>query len=241
MAVLLLRFAAPMQAWGSRSKFEYRDSEREPTFSGVVGIIAAAEGKQRDADLSPYRALSMTVRVDREGRLSREFQTALGVVTASGKISRDAQMIHRDYLSDAVFHVALAGPVDVLRRVHSALMRPVFPTYLGRKSYVPAVPVVYPESESYIEDETDPLTVLRRLPVTDRQHQLPIHLPVAATSSDSPQSRTLRFVITSEVPTEEVRQDVPIDFGVDRRRYAARFVKTQYHEVLLARTEEVYS
>ena len=41
MAVLLLRLAAPLQAWGSSSKFIVRSTEREPTKSGVIGMIAA--------------------------------------------------------------------------------------------------------------------------------------------------------------------------------------------------------
>ena len=44
MATLLLRLAAPLQAWGSDSKFETRKTDREPTKSGVVGLLAAALG-----------------------------------------------------------------------------------------------------------------------------------------------------------------------------------------------------
>ena len=50
MAVLLLRLAAPLQAWGSNSKFIIRNTEREPTKSGVVGMLAAALGIQRNDD-----------------------------------------------------------------------------------------------------------------------------------------------------------------------------------------------
>ena len=38
MATLLLRLAAPLQSWGSDSKFETRKTDREPTKSGVVGL-----------------------------------------------------------------------------------------------------------------------------------------------------------------------------------------------------------
>ena len=44
MATLLLRLAAPLQSWGSDSKFETRKTDREPTKSGVVGLLAAALG-----------------------------------------------------------------------------------------------------------------------------------------------------------------------------------------------------
>ena len=42
MAVLLLRLAAPLQSWGNDdSKFETRKTWREPSKSGVIGMIAA--------------------------------------------------------------------------------------------------------------------------------------------------------------------------------------------------------
>ena len=44
MATLLLRLAAPLQAWGADSKFETRKTGREPTKSGVIGLLAAALG-----------------------------------------------------------------------------------------------------------------------------------------------------------------------------------------------------
>ena len=47
MATLLLRLAAPLQSWGSDSKFETRKTDREPTKSGVVGLLAAALGLPR--------------------------------------------------------------------------------------------------------------------------------------------------------------------------------------------------
>ena len=44
MATLLLRLAAPLQSWGADSKFEVRKTNREPTKSGVLGLLAAALG-----------------------------------------------------------------------------------------------------------------------------------------------------------------------------------------------------
>lgn len=69
MAVLLLRLAAPLQAWGSSSKFIVRSTEREPTKSGVIGMIAAALGIQRNDDpqkLVPLTTLRFGVRADKE-------------------------------------------------------------------------------------------------------------------------------------------------------------------------------
>ena len=61
MAVLLLRLAAPLQAWGSNSKFIIRNTEREPTKSGVVGMLAAALGIQRNDDPKSWSRLQHCV------------------------------------------------------------------------------------------------------------------------------------------------------------------------------------
>lgn len=71
MATLLLRLAAPLQAWGADSKFETRKTGREPTKSGVIGLLAAALGLRRDEREALLRltGLRFGVRVEREGQL----------------------------------------------------------------------------------------------------------------------------------------------------------------------------
>ena len=67
MATLLLRLAAPLQAWGADSKFETRKTNREPTKSGVIGLLAAALGLERD-QVQPYIAARVeAVRQKRAG------------------------------------------------------------------------------------------------------------------------------------------------------------------------------
>ena len=51
MSTLLLRFAGPMQAWGADARFDVCRTNREPTKSGVIGLLAAALGQRRDAPL----------------------------------------------------------------------------------------------------------------------------------------------------------------------------------------------
>ena len=100
MATLLLRLAAPLQSWGSDSKFETRKTDREPTKSGVVGLLAAALGLRRDdtEGLARLNGLRFAVRADQEGSLLVDFHTAK---------SRDTSYVtYRHYLQDAVF---LAG------------------------------------------------------------------------------------------------------------------------------------
>jgi len=76
MTTLLLRLAGPMQSWGTQSRFDHRDTGLEPSKSGVVGLLCAALGRPRAADGSDLAALRMGVRVDREGVLKVDYQTA---------------------------------------------------------------------------------------------------------------------------------------------------------------------
>ena len=57
MAVLLLRLAGPMQSWGTQSRFTHRDTDLEPSKSGVIGLLCAAMGKPRD-DLTAIKRLA---------------------------------------------------------------------------------------------------------------------------------------------------------------------------------------
>lgn len=150
MPTLLLRLAGPMQSWGTTSRFDQRDTGKEPSKSGVVGLLAAALGIDREVwndELKSLAALMMAVRHDRPGVLKRDYQTAGCAATdkmrrADGSLSDDGVTSHRHYLADAVFLVGLQGPDrSLLERAHVALQNPVWPLALGRKSYVPSEPV----------------------------------------------------------------------------------------------------
>ncbi len=71
MSTLLLRLAGPLQAWGTESRFNTRQTGPLPSKSGVIGLLAAALGLSRDADLSALRELRFGVRTDQSGELLR--------------------------------------------------------------------------------------------------------------------------------------------------------------------------
>ncbi|MGC9075596.1 MAG: type I-E CRISPR-associated protein Cas5/CasD [Candidatus Bipolaricaulaceae bacterium] len=144
MATLLLRLQGPLQSWGTRSRFDYRDTWPYPTKSGVVGLLAAALGRDRREDVSDLAALRMGVRVDRKGVLKVDYQTAQNVLPANLEGHRDVQS-WRYFLSDAAFLVGLEGDGGLLRELHNALKNPRFPLYLGRKGYVPSPPPYLPD------------------------------------------------------------------------------------------------
>jgi CRISPR system Cascade subunit CasD len=141
MHVLLLRLSGPMQSWGVQSRFAVRDAGREPSKSGVVGLLCAALGRKRHEPVDDLADLRMGVRADQEGTVGRDYHTAMDVLKASGGI-KDTEPSNRYYLADARFLVGLEGDdLDLLTQLHDALRDPHWPLYLGRKAFVPGEPV----------------------------------------------------------------------------------------------------
>jgi len=151
MNTLFIRLEGPLQSWGIRSRWDPRDTALEPTKSGVVGLLACALGwgRERDDDIRELsRSLGFGVRIDRPGRLLRDYQTVSGgAMSAAGKIKitqssgeRETVVSPRHYLSDASFLVAVQGPNDLIERLADALQNPHWPLFLGRKSCPPSVP-----------------------------------------------------------------------------------------------------
>lgn len=151
MNTLLIRLEAPLQAWGTRSRWGDRETSQEPSKSGVIGLLACALGWGRDRD-NDIRALawevSFGVRVDLQGLVLRDYQTVSGgAMSAEGKIKvtqstgePETVLSPRLYISDASFLVAVRGAEATVSKLATALQDPVWPVYLGRKSCPPAVP-----------------------------------------------------------------------------------------------------
>ena len=135
MSTLLLRLSAPLQAWGYESKFETRRTSREPTKSGVIGLLASALGRSRDESVQDLNELSFGVRVDHEGELLHDYHTV--------KLNESKTYVtHRYYLSDAVFLVGLESDnEELLQKLNNAVLSPAFPLFLGRRSCPPTLPL----------------------------------------------------------------------------------------------------
>lgn len=134
---LLLTLAGPHQAWGTRSRFATRSTERAPTRSGVLGLVAAAFGMDRTEPLDRFVAVRFGVRIDAPGLIERDFQTAR---TLDGKQSMP--LSQRYFLSDAVFLAALESEdTALIDEIRDALRQPKYPLYLGRRAFPPAGPI----------------------------------------------------------------------------------------------------
>ncbi|MET8957280.1 type I-E CRISPR-associated protein Cas5/CasD [Streptomyces sp. NPDC004533] len=138
MSVLVLQLAGPLQSWGASARFARRGTENAPTKSGVVGLLAAALGLDRDADqqLAELAALRFGVRIDQPGTRIRDFQTAHHLDTDEAM-----PLSERFYLADAAFVAAVEGEDALVGRLAAALRAPAYLPYLGRRSCPPARPL----------------------------------------------------------------------------------------------------
>ena len=155
MATLLIRLAAPMQSWGDESKYDIRQTWKEPSKSGVIGLLAAALGLKRDSEDIPAlsASLRMGVRVEMPGRFISDYHTARAPKydakgdarhLPDGNLMMEAAsyVTTRYYLCDACFLVGLESmDEDLLDRLVKALGSPCFPLYLGRRSCPPSLPL----------------------------------------------------------------------------------------------------
>jgi CRISPR system Cascade subunit CasD len=135
-SVLTLRLAGPLQSWGASSRFARRTTERAPTKSGVLGLLAAAQGRDRGADVSDLAAFRFAVRLDQPGTRMRDYQTAHHADT-----DKSMPVSERFYLSDAVFVAAVEGDTGLIDALHTAVRSPVYIPFLGRRSCPPSRPV----------------------------------------------------------------------------------------------------
>lgn len=204
MSVLLLRLAGPLQSWGSASRFARRETNTEPTKSGVVGMLAAALGKRRTDPIEELLDLKFGVRVDQPGTLMQDFHTA------HDREGRSMPLTRRFYLSDALFVAGVAGPKELIEALDAAVRAPQFPLYLGRRSCPPAGRVSLGVRELGLEDALR----AEKWQAADWYRRQARSRQVA-----------LRIVRDAEPGEEGVTQrDVPISFDPVRREYGWRTV-----------------
>ncbi len=139
-ATLVLRLAAPMQSWGTYSRFDRRDTGLEPSKSGIIGLLCAALGRPRTEPVVDLTDLRVAVRVDHQGTPGVDFHTVEAVPNTEGRNPKTV-VSHRWYLADAVFLVALEGPHPFLEYIDEALRTPRWLLALGRRAFVPTPPL----------------------------------------------------------------------------------------------------
>lgn len=220
MAVLMMRIAAPLQAWGDSSRYSRRTTRKEPTKSGILGLLAAATGRRRSDSIEDLMQLRFGVRTDQPGTLLRDFHTAIHPIT-----EKAMPLSQRFYLADAVFVAAVEGDSALIERLSQALQSPKFPLYFGRRSCVPSLPI-------YIDVQTeDLLTALRETPWQASewfQNKMKKKGYEAELVYDADIADTNDNVNLLHAGDSESRQDLPLSFDPEQRRYGWRQVSRDY-------------
>lgn len=203
-STLLLLLRGPMQSWGHDSRYMVRETGPHPTKSGVIGLLAAAEGRRRSDPIEDLAGLRFGVRVDQPGTVQKDFQTAF-----DWRTGKSMPLINRYYLADAVFVAGIEAPRQLLEGLSEALHKPRFPLYLGRRSC--------PANHDLVLGVRDaPLDVALR---TEPWHASESHRRSRATSVHLPVFRDA----TGDEAGGSVR-DQPVSFAQERREYAWRTV-----------------
>lgn len=209
MKTILLKFAGPLQSWGTRSHFETRHTDLYPSKSAVIGIIAASMGYRRDDDVN-IQALNdfdFAVRIDQSGQLLRDYHTARKYKD-SGDFDR-TYVTNRYYIEDGVFVVAIGHEDDTfVEKIKQGLQNPYFQPFMGRRSL--------PLTADFFLGiyDTDTITALRDCPwQAHRAYQ---------------EAHSNRLSVYSDVDLEPegmqsgIRRDYVISFSQKNRRFGFR-------------------
>ena len=209
MSVLTLRLASPLQSWGASSRFTRRTTESAPTKSGILGLLAAAQGRRRSDSIEDLLTLTLAVRIDQPGVLLRDFHTAHHQVTGASMPLTD-----RFYWSDAVFVAFVGGPRPVLDGLHEALCDPRYPLYFGRRSCVPAGRVSLGVND---------------LEVQEALEACPWQAGIRGKREHSKES-TIRLAVRADqgvlhgAPASHEFADLPVSWNPELRQYRTRMV-----------------
>lgn len=237
-ATLALRLAGPMQSWGISSEFNRRATARMPSKSGVVGLLASAQGRQRGDDLQDLVDLEIGVRLDQPGRLEWDFHTvsdfrerpllsagvnAKGIQKPAGKKLK--HVTRRQYIHDGVFVAFVRGQRAVIATLAQAINNPRYPLFLGRRSCPPNYPMILEQSHDELLWEQTLIEVVSGVPWQANEKTRRrmgggeyVRLEAAVDFPGSPGN----FIAQSRGAVVQVTSDVPQSFDPKRRVFASR-------------------
>jgi len=210
MATLLMRISAPLQSWGTQSNFSHRDTGREPSKSGIVGLLCAALGRPRSESIADLVELRMGVRVDQPGTIRRDYHTAGqgGYYKVGGGIGKNTILSERYYLADAKFLVGLEGDRALLDELWAALKQPTWFLFFGRKAFIPAERIWLPDGMR----DAGLIEALKSYPWLGK---------------DDKPSKALRLVVEDD-GGDFVRNDQPTRFAFQSRRFLPRYLRGEW-------------
>lgn len=218
MKTILLKFAGPLQSWGTSSHFETRHTDFYPSKSAVIGMIAASLGYRRNEDekIRKLNELDFAVRVDQQGNLLRDWYNA-----KSDK-RKDPYTTNRYYLEDAVFVVAISHQnYAFIQMIEDGLRSPYFQPFMGRRACpLPVDFIVQVTNDSALDSlkqlDWQAATWYMKRQSTDDRISLEIYTDSYLTGKESYQ----------------LRQDKVLSFSQKERKFGFRYESRVRVEVL---------
>lgn len=227
-SVLLLRLAGPLQSWGASSRFTRRETRREPTKSGIIGLLACAQGRTRQDSVSDLLQLRFGVRTDQRGSLVSDYQTAKMLPWHTQQQKVDMPLSSRYYVSDAKFLAAVEGSDQVIHTLEEALRHPVWPMFLGRRSCPPESPICLGVSKYRTVEQAlvhEPWIAAHWYRRTHLHEELAIALDADADEQHNGKLAS-NSAITDKIMKggieRELVADNPVSFSQRHRKYALR-------------------
>lgn len=212
MPTLVLELSGPLQAWGSDSRFVRRETRMLPTKSGVIGLVAAAQGRRRTEEVEDLLSLRFGVRQEQTGMLVRDFQTAI-----DWRTGKSLPLSHRTYVADAKYLVGLEADKSLLQGIADAIRSPVFPLYLGRRACPPSGRIVLGIREQPLD------------------HVLDADPWRASEWYRKKQPKSVRLLWSRDAQPDEkfdeTARDVPVSFDPRHREYGFRDVKHGWADI----------
>lgn len=237
MKFLALYLRAPLQSWGASSQFGDRGTLDAPTRSGLLGLLAAACGVDKNDEaserawLARAAALSLSVFAFRRGDRMTDYHTVgarydkddpwqrrmIPLTAETGKPKNNATLTSRAYLADSVFGAILSGDDALVAEMAAALANPVWGVWLGRKSSIPTEPVLAGVFDS---DEEAKTALAARFRASRERGGSPGETPDGAVA----------FTVeeTSPADADDTWLDIPVSFA--RREFHARPVRQSLPE-----------
>lgn len=250
---LVFQLYGPMAAWGDVAVGESRVTSTTPSRSALLGLLAAGLGLKR-TDASELSDLSASVRFGvltlSNGHFLRDYHTvqvppATALKRRPSRTRRDEVSVPksdlgtilsaRDYRTDASYRVAverLKGGAFDLDSLRHALLKPVYPLYLGRKACPPALPL-----NPRILEAADLLGAFRAALTHDREKtpdESEMELEVRRLDSP-PYPLTWENGMTSGI--EPLKSGTRRDQPRTRRRW--QFDERVEHEAMLEKLEDL--
>lgn len=216
MSTLVLRLGGVLQSWGVSSQYMTRDTAPRPTKSGVLGLLAAAEGRRRTDPIEDLLKLRLAVRTEKPGRLLRDYHTMSRTsgnhrlpTADGGKLpAGTTKVTERFYLEDALFLAFVEGPDASMAGLADALRKPHYPLSLGRRSCPPAGRVLVDCVDLSIDEalQTWPWAVTKR----ERRRANP--------------TVSLEYTIDDPAGVDRIH-DVPLNWHPQNRHFGWRTIR----------------